>query len=129
MVLAHLLFAYFSWHYTVALRQLFGVWKNFIWYIGHLFSVGLMVRTILSPWKRKTLTVGSIVKFEDFAAAITVNIMSRIVGFIIRVPIILTGLLIMMFMLVGLVVFYLFWLLLPLVVLALISTGLGFIYG
>lgn len=127
MVFVHALFAYTLWHYTVALRQALTVWKNLIWYVAHVFSIGTLSRTLFSPWKRMQEEYGGGFDPEHFFEIVVANIMSRIVGVIIRLPIILTGIACTIFAVCCAALFYILWLLLPCIVLLLVVIGLGYI--
>lgn len=119
--------AYFIWHYSRALRELYLVWSNFLWYVIHLFSIPLLFGTLFSPWKRMTES-GKGGGLEGFAEALVINTLSRLVGFLIRVPVITLGCLLVVGMVVGLVLLYVLWVLLPLIVVLLIHFGVSTLY-
>lgn len=120
-------FVYLAWHYSTALRQTLDVWRNFLWYVIELFSIPILMRTLFAPWKRITdsFSGGGL---EDYFGTIIFNVLSRIFGFIFRIPIIFVGLLCVALMAGGLVIFYILWLFFPLILIWLISYGLVFIY-
>ncbi len=103
---------YLIWHYTRAYRDMVALYLNFAWYITHLFSMPLLLRTLFSPWKR--ITAGHR-KFdlEDWAEAVTFNILSRIIGFIIRGVLIVMGLIGIALLTIGFALFLILWCLLP----------------
>lgn len=81
---------YLSWHYTHALGSYFTLTKTMLWYIGHVFSIGFLLRTLLAPWKRRNehYAGGGV---EKYLEAVVVSALSRVVGFVIKIPIIITG--------------------------------------
>lgn len=117
---------YFLWHYTRAFRDLLSIWTNFFWFVIHFFSIPLLLRTLLSPWKRvkEDLHQGSV---EDFFAAIVVNIVTRIIGALVRLTIIVLGLISLVLLLVGLFLFLVFWILFPIVIAYLFLLGVALI--
>ncbi len=127
MLLLELPAAYFIWHYTTALQQLYTVWTNFVWYVIHLFSIPLLLRTLFSPWKRIVEPLRR-QDLEEIFATIVFNIISRIVGFCIRIPIIALGCVTVAGMAVGLVFLYIVWLTLPVILLLLFSLGISYVY-
>jgi hypothetical protein len=103
---------YLFWHYTRAYRDIFATYLNFMWFIAYFFSLPLLIRTLFSPWKR---IVAGHRKFdiEDWAEAVTFNILSRVTGFLIRSVLILIGFLMLAGLTILLGVFLVVWCLLP----------------
>lgn len=76
---------YLFWHYGVAYVDIVGITRNYLWFVNHLFSVPDVLRSLFSPFKRMKEDKGNIVgRPADFFANLVVNIIMRIVGFIIR---------------------------------------------
>jgi hypothetical protein len=128
MLVLRLFTDYFAWHYSAAFGRIFSVWKNFVWYVGHILSLPLLVRTLFAPWKRITESKGRGFDVEQFFAAILVNFVSRIIGFCVRGTLIVVGLTLIALMCVGLGVFYILWVFMPVVVLGLLITGVSYLY-
>jgi hypothetical protein len=115
---------YFLWHYSRAFLEIFHVWLNLLWFTIHLFSLPQLMRTWLSPWKRMIEDRGNKWNLEDLAAYIIIGLISRIIGFIIRTAIIVTGLLCLSVVTVGGFVVYLFWVAAPVAIVALLVSGI-----
>lgn len=120
---ASIFLGYFSWHYGKAFSQMAVLFANLYWFIGHFFSVGTLLRTLFSPWKR-------IFEFhhrgegaEAYFAIIVVNILSRIVGAFVRLIFIFIGLLTTVLMTIGICAVIVFWLFAPFVL------TLAFVFG
>jgi len=118
-----LLFRYARWHYLEATRDIFRGWGNILWFILNYFSVPLLLRTLFSPWrgiqwqKRKGFYPG------DILFTLLSNLVSRILGAIVRSFLIMAGLLLeAAFFSLG-VFLLIFWLLLPFLIFII------FIYG
>lgn len=87
-----LIFSYFVWHYSQAFRDIYNLFKNFVWFVYHFFSIKILLKTLLSPWRKLTepykggWDLGAL--FETFV----VNTIMRAVGVLVRISIILVGL-------------------------------------
>lgn len=128
MALSEVFFAYLTWHYTLGVRAIVPLWRDFLWFTAHVFSISLLTRTLFSPWHRmdEQYAGGGI---EAWFEAKVISGLARFFGFLMRVPIILIGCLLVVLMTVGLGIFYLLWLALPVVLFVLVSYGLAlFLY-
>jgi hypothetical protein len=115
---------YFFWHYSRAFIELFTTWKNFVWFIGHYFSLKQLLFSWFSPWKRTIEGRGEKWNFEDLAGYIIINLVSRIVGAVIRTIIIFLGLVSLLASIILGVCALIFWLFAPLVIISLLGFGL-----
>ena len=125
MFFASIIHDYFVWHYTRAWWQMWGVWRNFLWMVIHFFSLPQLSRSLFSPFKRITEGRGDTFSFEDLATYVIVNLISRIIGAIVRIVIILIGLITLAFTIVGGFVTYLFWMVTPFMVIVLFGAGIS----
>lgn len=115
--------SYMHWHYIEAPGQILHLGKNFLWFIGHFFSIGVLLRSLFAPWKRMESHRHNGWDFEEIAGNIVSNILSRIIGAFFRAILIVTGLLVSCALVVSMVAVYLFWIAAPFAVVAL------FLYG
>ena len=115
---------YLAWHYTYAIRDFFGIWGNMIWFTYQYFSIPILFRTLFSPFKRlKEYSKGGL-DIGSFFESLVVNIIMRLVGFILRSIIILIGLSALTFTIFLGIVFFFLWLVLPFLIIFLLITGL-----
>lgn len=106
---------YISWHYTVAIAGLFQTWKNFIWFFYNYFSIPLLLRTLFQPFHRITERYQRGMQATQIFESLVFNLISRAVGFVMRIFIIIFGLIVSILnIIVGIFVFVL-WLLMPFV--------------
>lgn len=101
---------YVLWHYTTGFWALFHIWWNFIWVTGHFFGIANLAQSLFAPWKRVTETPRRKWDFEAVAGAMVVNLMSRLIGFLLRLTLIFIGviaLLLVMTLGVGVMVLWL----------------------
>jgi hypothetical protein len=115
---------YFYWHYSRALLDIFNIWKDCIWFVGHFFSLRQLAVSWFSPWKRTIESRGEKWNLEDLAGYVIINILSRLVGAIIRTVIIFLGLVSVLTTIIGGVLVYAFWILTPFILITLLGFGL-----
>lgn len=125
MFFASIIRDYFVWHYTRAWWQMWGVWRNFLWVVIHFFSIPQLSRSLFSPFKRITEGRGNKFSLEDLATYVIVNLISRIIGAIVRIVIILIGLIALSLTVAGGFVAYLFWMVAPFAVIILFGSGIS----
>ena len=86
---------YLKFHFIQGPREIVRMTANFLIFFWHYFSVGLLARTLFSPWKRiyvpKTI---SGFRPDEWFNRVTFNLISRTIGAFIRSFVILTGLLV-----------------------------------
>ncbi|MDD4937915.1 MAG: AAA family ATPase [Candidatus Shapirobacteria bacterium] len=101
------------WQYTIGWRW---YWKR-VWFnlkrLFHFFSFGILLKTLLAPWKR--LTVGGGVGFDikKFFEDLSFNAISIVIGAIVRSVLIIFCLIIGILYLIVSVPFFIVWLVVP----------------
>lgn len=100
------------WYYSGALRGIVSVFLNFLWFTTHFFSMPLLLRTLFAPWKRMTDVYGG-GGVEAFLETTVMNMMSRIVGVVVRVTFLSMGALSLICTTVLMFVVLAFWVLFP----------------
>lgn len=118
---------YLSWHYTTAFKEIFHVWLNFLWFIVNFFSLPQLMKSWLSPWKRITTERGNTWNLEDLAGFVIINLLSRIVGGILRSTVILSGIIALLMTAAAGFAVYVFWLVAPFVIIGLMGFGISLI--
>lgn len=127
--LPYVLIQYAIWHYTEAIRELLLIWRNILWFFWNLFSVPLLLGTLFSPFRRIHERVGSHgLNLEDIGGAIAVNLIMRLVGFVLRLMVITIGLTCIAVTLVTGVASIAVWVLMPLIIPGLISGGVAALF-
>ncbi|HEY4479332.1 MAG TPA: hypothetical protein VI981_03180 [Candidatus Paceibacterota bacterium] len=115
--------SYMYWHYVLAWKSIWAIWKNIAWFLTHFFSLRLLTRTFFTPWKRMQEERKRGFSAADFFSSILVNTILRLVGMAARAAVLLVGLVaLIVHAVIGIVVFAA-WLFVPFVLLA------GFIKG
>lgn len=84
---------YFDWHFVTLPQQIFSFTLNLVIFFYHYFSVGLLLKTLLAPWKRQIVTQRSPgFSLTELFEVITFNLISRAIGALVRTFLILTWL-------------------------------------
>lgn len=128
MVLTTILHHYILWHYSRGFADLAHVWGNLLWFTVHFFSLPQLARSLLAPYKRMVENRGETWSLEDLAGFVIIGILSRIFGFIIRLVIIVVGLIALLLVFLAGLVAFVFWVGAPLIVLALLGTGIRLLF-
>jgi len=118
---------YLFWHYGAAFRDMMVVWGNLFWFVLHFFSIPTLLRTLFSPWKRITEKYHKS-GLEDFATTVLVNIMTRVIGAIIRVFVITFGILVLLGLFALMTAFLIAWILAPLITVGSVFVGISFLF-
>ena len=119
---------YLLWHYTEAYKELFSVSKNLIWFVVNFFSLPQLLKTLLSPWKRIVEEKKRSWNFEDFAGRILINILSRIIGAIMRLIVISIGLVCLLITIVIAVTTCVLWVFMPAIIIGCFVLGITYLF-
>ena len=114
---------YMQWHYKTAPAALFHIWLNIMRYTEQLFSIRLHAHTLFSPWHRIVDAPRKRFSLEEWAASTIVNLLSRLIGFVLRSVIIVVGLLMMVLLGIALVPALLVWYTAPLFIISALTIG------
>jgi hypothetical protein len=128
MLFVSVLHHYLIWHYSRAFAEIFHVFKNFFWFTSNFFSLKQLLRSYFSPWRRITEERGRTFSFEDLASYLIINLISRIIGFILRTVIILTGLAPLIILCLLVVMVYIAWVMAPLLIFACLYFGIKLLF-
>ncbi len=114
---------YISWHYTKAISDLINLFKDFTWFIWNMFSIKILLKTLFVPFQK--LSVKSTKKFDiqEYFSALATNLLMRLLGFVMRTFFIILGLLSLVFFTALSAVFFIVWLILPLILIGMFVLG------
>lgn len=112
------------WHYSEGFRNFLKIWGNYFEFFWNFFSIGRFFRTLLSPWRRDVSRVMQR-GFHPvlFFQALVENIITRILGAIIKSVMILVGVFFEILAFLFGIFVVVFWLGAPLALLAGLSAG------
>ncbi len=118
---------YFLWHYTEGIKNFLGIFRNFLKYSWRFFSVGLLLQTLFYPWRRDI----AFASWRGFHPLLELNrlinnFISRLMGAVVRLPVILVGLLVEVAILIFGIAGFVLWLGLPIFFIAALIIFVGF---
>lgn len=117
-----LLASFFSWWYSRGWRDVLTSLSSRTQGVAATFSVSQLLRTLFAPWRRIISYGGD--AFADKVRAWFDNIFSRAVGFVVRLIVLFTALLVTIAVVIFTLIEMIVWPLLPLAVPVLIVVGL-----
>ncbi|MEK7664946.1 MAG: hypothetical protein AAB361_02280 [Patescibacteria group bacterium] len=120
----NIILSWMVWHFYEMPDFLIQVWKNYILFGLNYFSVHILFKTLFSPWRRYNWKYPNIFEVGEFFNALVSNIFSRIIGFLLRIALIITGILGQIIIFLAGAVIILLWLLIPFIIIG----GLLFIF-
>jgi len=129
MLFVTIMHHYLLWHYTKAFSEIAHIAKNFLWFTVHFFSLSQLLRSFFSPWKRMTEDRGETLNFEDLAGFVIINLLSRIIGMILRTTIILSGVTVLLIVTIATILTYIFWIVAPAALLVFIILGITLLFS
>lgn len=106
-------FSYFVWHYTYAMAELGRMSVNFLWFVVHFFSIPIVLRTLVSPWRRLDEPYTGALNFGGWFETLIVNTLMRVVGLVIRIVMLAVGLVLLVVLAVFELAALAVWVLLP----------------
>ena len=113
--------AFFSWWYGQGWAQVFKIMQRRIMQIEQSFSVPTLLKTLFSPWRRVVSYPGAGV--DAHVQAFIDNLISRFVGFTVRLAVIITAGLMIAAISVLAIVEVIAWPLIPIAIVAGIILG------
>ena len=113
MITENIFFQWLAWQFFDVPRGILGAWKNFLKFGLNYFSIPFLLKTLFSPWRRYLWAYPKGFDLGKYFEALASNLISRILGMISRVFLIIIGLLFEIFLIfIGFFIF-LGWFLLP----------------
>lgn len=116
--------SYAKWHYGGAIKELLNILRNINRFLYHFFSVKLLLKTWVSPWRRMHEDYKPGLSVGHFLSSLLVNTIMRIVGFVFRSVILLIGLVFLICALLTSASLLLLWLFFPIILLAIFASAI-----
>ena len=114
---------YVVWHFFTAPRELFKAWRNIFLYSFIYFSTLVLLRNLFTPWHRSEWNYSKTFDIGQFIETFISNIISRVLGAIVRIFMIIFGIAGEACILFAGIAVFIFWLLAPFLIAG------GFFYG
>jgi len=125
----NMLSALIIWHFSTAAKGLATAWRNFLVFNLKYFPVKELFRTLFSHWKRSADSYGRGLDIGGFARAFLGNMISRVIGAMIRTAIIIVGLAVEIFIFFAGLFMLLIWIFLPILIVIGFFAGIGLLFG
>ncbi|NQU82810.1 MAG: hypothetical protein HQ539_02575 [Parcubacteria group bacterium] len=117
------------WHYSGALKGLLKVWRNFLVFTLHYFPVKELLKTLFAHWRRSADSYGKGLDIGRWSRAFLGNMISRGVGAVARIFIIIIGLVAEVLVFFFGLAIILIWICLPVFVVIGLFSGIGLLFG
>lgn len=117
--------SFIQWHFSDALGGLVRAWGNFLAFYWQFFSIGELLKTLFSHWRKTADSYGRGFDPSTFFTILLGNLISRFLGAIVRFVVIIIGVLFETFIFIFGFLIILLWIFLPLIILLCLLAGLG----
>lgn len=125
-----LLGEYLVWHYGKSIRDYFSVWGNLLWFGYHFFSIELLLRTLVTPYRRFHQQYDWVnLQLQTLGQDILLNLFMRALGMALRLIVLVAGLVFESIILAAGAVFFACWLLVPILIPCMALAGLWLFFG
>lgn len=114
-----------KWFFFIAPRNILLAGRNFLLFGWHYFSIGYFVPRLFAPWHRDVSGYGRGFDLKRFLHIFGWNLISRVIGAILRIFVIALGVVFESAVIGATVLCFFAWYLLPVISAALIILGSG----
>jgi hypothetical protein len=115
-----IILVFWKWYYGEAVKNVLAAWRNFVIFALNYFSIPLLLKTLFAPWKRDITRKPRGLDMKKLFDYLAFNLISRGLGFLVRVITILVGIVFLILVVVAGAIFFALWLVMPLVLLGLL---------
>lgn len=123
----NIIILWIQWYFLETPKGILKGWKNFLLFNLNFFSIPLLLKTLFSHWKKYYWTRQRGFSFGDYFNVLLSNLMSRFLGALIRITLIITGIILELVILIGGLIILIGWIVLPVLLIAGLIFGLLFI--
>lgn len=104
---------YLEWHFVAAAAGILKGWRNFLVFNFRFFSIPSLLKTLFAYWRKYRGSYGRGFDFKVYLETFIFNIISRLIGAVMRITLVIFGFLSEIFILAAGLVIFLVWILLP----------------
>ena len=115
---------FIHWFYVLAPVEIINIGKNFVLWAWQFFSIGYLFSRLFAPWHKDISGYGRGFDLKRFLHVFGWNLISRLIGAILRIFVMTLGLGAEVIILFVILVTFLLWIFMPLVILALLLFGI-----
>jgi len=106
-------FQYLEWQFLEMPENILKAWKNFLRFNLDYFSIPLLLKTFFSHWRRYSWSYPRGFDIGKYLETFFSNLISRVLGAIMRIFLILIGILVEIFLIFGGLFLFFCWILIP----------------
>jgi len=117
-----------SWQFFEMPGNILKAWRNFLLFNLNYFSIPLLIKTFLSPWRQYQWAYGKGFDVKRYLEAFFSNLISRILGAMVRLILILVGFLTEIFIIFSGMIILFGWLALPFTLIAGLISGFKILF-
>lgn len=110
--------AWLIWHFYEMPRFLLGVWKNYILFASNYFSLPILLKSLLAPWRKYRWGYPKGFDIGEFFSTLVSNTFSRILGALMRAVLIIAGVFFQIFVIFAGLIILLLWIFIPFIIIA-----------
>ena len=109
----NIIWQYLEWHFFDTPKAILKAWKNFLLFDLNYFSIFLLLKTFFSPWRQYRWSYSRGLDIPLYLEVFFSNLISRVLGAILRTVIIFLGLISEIIILILGFLLFLGWFILP----------------
>jgi len=114
----NILSLWFNWHFYEMPRFLLGIWKNYILFALNYFSLPVLLKSFFAPWRKYKWNYPKSFNVAEFFSTLISNAFSRLLGALVRIVLIITGIIFQIFVIFAGLIIFLLWILIPFIIIA-----------
>lgn len=115
---ANIISLWIIWQFYEMPKFLLHVWKNYLAFASNFFSVPLLLKTFFAPWHRYKWPYPRGFDVTEFFNTLISNTFSRILGAMMRIVLIITGLLLQIIIILAGAAAVVLWIFMPFLIIA-----------
>lgn len=113
-----------KWHFVEIPKKILKNSRNFLVFNFNYFSIFPLLKTLFSPWRRYRESYGRGFDLKRYFETFIGNTISRVLGLIVRIFIIVIGLVLEVFIFALCVIIFFAWLFYPFIIIGLLCLGI-----
>jgi len=124
----NIFFQWLSWQFLEVPKNILAGWKNFLKFGINYFSVPLLLKTLFSHWRRYRWAYPKGFDIGKYLETFFSNLISRILGAILRFFLIIIGILVEIFIIFAGIIIFFGWLVLPILLIVSLIRGFQILF-
>lgn len=117
-----------QWHFFEVVNNILDLWRNYLKFNLEYFSIPVLIKTFFYPWHRYRMFYSKRFEPWQYFEAFTFNLMSRIIGVVLRLFFIFLGIFVEVLILFLVPAVFIVWIFLPLIIPVLLLFSLWLLF-